>query len=93
MHCLCKQHWDEGYCVHVVMRGQARKEVQCSVTEDGGDWRLAVDVKKRMEGVGKRSARGRKKTGVVAMGNPVNLAERMCVQKHPRMLPGWMTLG
>ena len=52
--------------VYVVMRGQARREVQCPVTENGGDWKLEVDVKRKMEEVGKRCARGRKKTRVVA---------------------------
>ena len=41
----CKHCRDEEHCVCVMMRGQALKEVQHPVSEDGGDWKLAVDVK------------------------------------------------
>ena len=46
----------------MLMRGQARKEVQRLGTEDGNDWKLAVDVRKKTEAVVKKPARGRKKT-------------------------------
>ena len=57
----CKQCRDEECCVHVVTRGQARKEMQHPVTEDGGNRNLVLNLKKT-EDVGKRSTRGRKKT-------------------------------
>ena len=73
--------------------GQARKEVQCLVTEDGSNWKLAVDIKKKMEEAVKEFTRGRKKIRVVATEDEEssNLAEAMCVYKQPRVLTGWMT--
>ena len=94
----CPGVHDEECCVWVVTRGQARKEVLHPVTEDGGGQKLVVDVNNKTEEVGK-SSRGppgeerRQGKRQLRMENPVNLAEGMCMQKHPGMLAGWITLG
>ena len=67
----CKQCLDGECCACEPTRGQARKEVQLPMTEEGGDWNLVVDVKKKTEEVIKKSARGR--IAATEDGNQVNL--------------------